>query len=188
MNRWYQRGAAALAALAVVAGAACSSSGESASDWNKERVKIGFDKVSNRRAQAVLDRLSAAGIECTARQTESFQVLIPAYTKQDIPFPAGSVSCTGPREENLLVEAFRKDGYPTGADFMDRKRALLCQRALDLGKGALPGGGNGFDGIPYVLAEDRSWVIEPDSFAINTRIAKALGLKPRDACAGMKAK
>ena len=188
MNRWYQRGAAALSVLAVVGGAACSSSGARVTQWNDKRVRIGFDRSSNRRAQAVLDRLTAAGIACTARQTESFKVLITAYTKQDIPFPMGSASCTGPRDEGLLVEVFPKVGYPSGADFMDRKRALLCQKALDLGKGALPGGRNGFDGVAYVLAEDRSWVIEPDSFAINQRIAKALGLKSRNACAGMKAK
>ena len=185
MNQRFRPWAVALVALLA---ASCASGGESASDWNKERVKIGFDKVSNGRAQAVLDRLTAAGIECTDRQTESFKVLITAYTKQDIPFPMGSASCTGPRDEGLLVEVFPKVGYPTGADFMDRKRALVCQKGLDLGKGALPGGRNGFDGVAYVLAEDRSWVIEPDSFAINQRIAKALGLKSRNACAGMKAK
>lgn len=175
-------------ALFVLAGSACSSGGESVSDWNKERVKIGYDKVSNRRGMRVLDQLADAGIECTARQNELFKVLVTTYVKQQIPFPMGSVSCTGPGEENLLVELFRKDGYPTGADFMARKRALVCQRALDLGKGALPGGGNGFDGIAYVLAADRSWVIEPDSFVVTRQIAKALGLKSRNACAGMKAK
>ena len=186
-QRFFRPGAIALVILVILAGA-CSSDGKRALDWNKERVKIGYDKVSNRRAMRVLQQMSDAGIDCNKRQAEAFKVLITTYVKQEIPFPTGSASCTGPGEENLLVEVFPKHGYPTGADFMARKRALVCQRALNLGKNAAPGGRNGFEGVAYVLAADRSWVIEPDSLAVNQRIAKALGLKSRNACAGMKAK
>ena len=174
---------------AVCLAAACSSStGSSASSWNAERVRKGFDATGNRKARSVLDRLVRAGIECTARQTESFDALIKAYTLQKLPFPLGSASCTGPGQENLLVELFPSHGYPSGTDFMARKRELICQKGLDLGKDARPGHKNGFDGLAYVIAKDRSWVIEPDSFRVNRLLARALGLGSRNACAGMKAK
>jgi hypothetical protein len=175
-----------LVATAVLV-VACSSSGDSATSWNDTRVKQGFDPKGNREALAVLDRIERAGLPCTDKQTQEFQLLVKNYTAQKIPFPLGAASCTGPGGENLLVELYRADGYPTAADFMARKRELICQKALDLGKDP-KGGPNNFDGIPYVLAKDGSWVIEPDSFAVNRQLARALGLPSRNACQGMTAK
>ena len=182
---------------AVCLAAACSSSSSSsssgssassASSWNDERFHKGFDAAANREALAVLGRIGRAGVECNARQTEAFNVLIKSYTLQKLPFPLGSASCTGPDQQNLLVELFPRRGYPSGADFMARKRGLVCQKALDLGKDVLPGHKNGFKGIPYVIAKDRSWVIEPDSFRVNRLLARALGLRSLNACARMKAR
>jgi hypothetical protein len=85
----------------------------------------------------------------------------------------------GPSEENLLVEVFRP-GFPNGADFMARKGDLICEKGKELGR--RPDGTNDFPGIPYVIAKDKSWVVEPDSFPVNRRIAKALGVESRDAC------
>jgi hypothetical protein len=177
-----------LVLVAVLVLGCSSSGGGSAKSWNDTRVKQGFDAKANREALAVLDRIERAGLTCTTKQTEPFQPLVVNYRAQEIPFPLGSASCTGPEGENLLVEVFRADGYPSGADFMERKRELICQKALDLGKSPQRGGPNNFDGIPYVMSRDRAWVIEPDSFSVNRQLARALGLPSRNVCAGMKAK
>ena len=101
---------------------ACSSGGSSIGSWNEERIDAGgFDRAANRRALGVLDRIEKAGLECSGRQTESWGAIAGPYDKVDLQIPLGSASCTGPGGENLLVEVFRRDGYPSGEDFMQRK-------------------------------------------------------------------
>jgi hypothetical protein len=179
---------AVAAVAAVVLLGACSSGGgddsSAADEWNEQRADKGFAAAGNREALDVLDRLAQAGITCTNPQEEVFNVLVVGYQKQGLPLPYGSASCEGPNGENLLVEVFRRDGYPSAADFMARKRDLVCERAFELGK--TPNGPNDFAGLPYVIAKHEGWLIEPDSFAVNRQLAKALGVKSRDACAGLE--
>ena len=70
--------------------------------------------------------------------------------------------------DNITIEVFGKKS-PNAADFVARKRALICKKAKDLGR--LPDGSSDFDGIPYVMAADKTWIVEPDSFKVNKQIA-----------------
>lgn len=184
MSQWVRVGGRVLAVVAsITLVVACSSSGGSngsADDWNKTRTE--FAAAPNAKALKVLARIAAAGITCTDPLPEQFGPLVPSYVAQHLPLPAGSASCTGPQEENLLVEVFPKT-YPTAADFIQRKREIVCEKALRAGK--LPNGKNDFPGVPYLLAADKTWVLEPDSFKVNRQLAEVFGLKSRNACAGM---
>ena len=173
----------AIAVVALVVAGCTSSGGGSADDWNDSRKQ--FDPAANRQGHAVLDRLAAAGIRCESQQDEAFSVLVESYKKQELPLPQGSVSCVGPKDENLLVEVFPQH-YPTASDFIARKRALICEKALKLGK--QPSGKNQFEGLPYVIDQTGTWtwLLEPDSFPVNRQIAKVLRVRSINACAGIK--
>ncbi len=159
----------------------CSSDGTSVSSYNEGRKR--FAPAANRNAKKVLDRIAAGGVECTNVQTEDFNSLVRAYTLQKLPLPLGSASCVGPKGENLLVEVFPSDA-PNAQTFVDRKRDLICKKAKDLGR--QPDGSSDFEGLPYVMAADSTWLVEPDSFAVNRQVAKALGRPARDSCAKIK--
>ncbi len=161
--------------------ASCSSTGQSVSSYNEARKR--FTPGANRDAKRVLDRMTSAGVECTNSQIEDFDALVRAYTLQKLPLPMGSASCVGPNGENLLVEVFRTDA-PNARTFIDRKRELICQKAKDLGR--RDDGSSGFEGLPYVMSADRTWLVEPDSFAVNRQIAKALDRPSKDGCVGIK--
>lgn len=167
----------AVVGLTVVA---CSSAAPDVDTWNETRSGRGFDRSANREALAVLGRIERAGVECTATQTEDFDALVTSYRKAKLPLPLGSASCTGPGGENVLVEVFPADRSPTAADFVDRKRTLICAKGYELG--AQPDGSNDFGGLPYVAGRSGTWIVEPDSARVNRRIAEALGVRPRNAC------
>ncbi len=161
--------------------ASCSSDGTSVSSYNEGRKR--FAPAANRDAKNVLARIAAGGVECTKTQTEDFNSLVKAYTLQKLPLPLGSASCVGPNGENLLVEVFQSDA-PNARTFVDRKRDLICKKAKEFGR--QPDGSSDFEGLPYVISADSTWLVEPDSFAVNRQIAKALGRPARDSCAKIK--
>lgn len=169
----------ATVALLGIAGA-CSSGQPDVESWNDGRSERGVDRAASRQARTVLRRIERAGIDCTAAQTEDLDALVASYRSARLPLPRGSASCTGPGGENVLVEVFNAGRYPTGSDFIDRKRELVCAKGYQLG--ARPDGSNDFGGLPYVEARSGAWIVEPDSAAVNRRIAEALDLDPRNAC------
>jgi hypothetical protein len=190
---------AALVALVLVALASCSNGGSSNDpklpepndktwlDWNKDAARRGFTPEANQVAARVAADIAKGGVTCTKYADTTFDVIATSYYKVGIPIPVGSGECVGPgtgdEAENILIEVMGTE-RPTGEDLVAFKRDLLCQQAKDAGR--RPDGTSDFPGIPYVLAADETFVVQPDSFETNRQIAKALGLASRDMCEGIK--
>ena len=87
-----------------------------------------------------------------------------------------------------LVQALQADGYSVWWDADigggEEWRDTICKQAKDDGR--LPDGTSGFPGIPYVITDDKRVVVQPDSFELNRKIARALGTKSHDMCEGIK--
>ncbi len=172
--------------LATVVVAACSSDGKDAgsgkqwAEYNKSRT--GFEPKQNAVAKSVADRINAGGVACTGYGDYLFGVLVKTYRAQDLPLALGAGQCQA-GNDNVTIEVFGKKP-PTAVDFVARKRALICKKAKDLGR--LPDGSSDFDGIPYVMAADKTWIVEPDSFKVNKQIAEKLGRPSQDMCKGIK--
>ena len=60
----------------------------------------------------------------------------------------------------------------------------MCAKAKKLGR--LPDGTSDFKGLPYLIAADKTWIIEPDTFVGARALAKPLDLPARDMCVGIK--
>lgn len=172
----------ALAAAVVACG------GDKSSDAAKKRWTAyneqhnGYDAASNAVAKSVADRLVAAGYPCAGYADYQFDLIVKAYRLQGLPLALGAGQCSV-GTENVLIEVFSKQA-PNAADFVATKRRLICAKAKKLGR--LPDGTNDFDGIPYVMAPDRTWIVEPDTFKASRDIAAKLGRPSRDMCAGIK--
>ncbi len=142
----------------------------------------GFSEAANGTARGVIDRLQRAGVACTDPHPSTFALLRTTYVRQHLALPLGAVECSATFHgvtENVVVEVFRT-GRPNAADFVDRKAAIICRRGIALGRKA--DGTNDFPGLPYVMAADKAWVLEPDTVAFNDVIATALGRPARNAC------
>lgn len=152
-------------------------------DYNAERTK--YEKKQNAVAIDVATRIAAGGVPCPDPANTRLAVIVGSYTRQGLPLPLGAAECTAVAdgEENVLIEVFAK-GRPNAADLVAAKRKLLCERAKDLGR--LSDGTSGFPGIPYVIAADKTWVVQPDSFETNEKIAQALGRTSEDMCEGIE--
>ena len=147
-------------------------------EYNSTRTQ--FTPTANARAQEVADRIARSGLDCANTHASSFDALRPTYLKQDLPLPIGSAECEGgAAKENVVIEIFRS-AHPNATDFVTRKAALICRRGLSLGR--LADGTNGFPGLPYVMAADKTWLVEPDTQTFNAQLARVLGRPPRDAC------
>ncbi len=169
--------------LALVA---CGSNGAAPGPSNVQKYRAynstrsQFTPTANARAQELAVRIVRSGLDCANTHASSFDALRPTYLKQDLPLPIGSVECEGgPAKENVVIEIFRS-AHPNAFDFVTRKAALICRRGISLGR--LADGTNGFPGLPYVMAADKSWLVEPDTQTFNAELARALGRPPRDAC------
>lgn len=167
-------------ALIGVLGAACASgAGSTVDGYNHDRTV--FTTAANTRARKVIDRIVAEGVDCRNPSDSVLAPLRATYVRQRLPIPLGQGQCEGgPARENVLVEVFPAHA-PNAASFIARKAALLCRKGFELGR--KPDGTNDFPGLPYVMAFDRSWVVEPDSKAFNVELARALHRPARDACA-----
>jgi hypothetical protein len=148
--------------------------------WNDRRAAQGFDDSANQRALGVLRRIGQGGVTCTDPRIESFDALVSSYREVALPLPLGSASCTGPAGENLLVEVFPTQRPPSTADFIARKRELVCAKGRELGE--RPDGTNDFEGLPYVEDRESGWIVEPDSFAVSRQIADVLGADSSNVC------
>ena len=165
-------------ALAIVVALlpACAGSTGPRADGNRRE----FTKAANARARAIADRIAAGGVVCDNYADSVLGPLRATYAKQRIPIPLGSGQCEGgPARENVLIEVFPATP-PNGAAFIARKAALLCRKGFELGRN--PDGTNDFPGLPYIIAGDHRWVVEPDSNAFNAQIARTLGRPARNAC------
>lgn len=158
--------------------------------WNSyNATKTGFSKKQNAVAADVAARLIAGGLPCGKFTEASFNFIVGTYTTQGLPLPLGSGECfiTGAGvdggDENILIEVFGTSP-PDASDFIAAKRKLLCKRAKNLGR--LPDGTSDFGGIPYVISEDRTWIVQPDNFETNDKIAESLGGNAKDMCEGIK--
>jgi hypothetical protein len=195
-----------LVVMALVTFAACSS-GKSASssnttttfkpaletqdstwiDWNNQAAARGFTPAANAVAKRVATKIAAAGVTCTGYLETPFDAIATSYYKVGVPIPVGSGECDGAAAkdatENILIEVMGTRA-PNGADLVAFKRKLVCRQAKDDGR--RPDGTSDFPGLPYVIAKDNTYVVQPDSFAVNRQIAKALGLKSQDVCEGIK--
>ena len=174
--------AVALAAAASVLGTACSGSSVGVDDYNAGRRSFGAQ--ANKAARAIATRIVDSGVTCVDYQDSSFDPLRNGYVKGHLPLPIGSGECTGGRaKENVLIEMFRASA-PNAADFMRRKAELICKKGLKLGR--REDGSNDFPGLPYIMAADRTWVVEPDSVRFAHTLARALGRPFKNACTGYK--
>lgn len=174
----------AASVIAVLAFAGCSSDDSSASaqSWTAyNRGRTGYVAKQNAVAKSVADRLNGGGLACTDFGEYPFDYIVKTYRAQGLPLALGAGACQADTD-NVLIEVFGKS--PSAADFVARKRAVICKKAKDLGR--LPDGSSDFDGIPYVMSADRTWIVEPDSFKVNKQIAKILGRPARDMCQGIK--
>jgi hypothetical protein len=175
--------------------AACSSGGNNAksqdtttpltasdawASYNKARTD--FDPAQTDIARQVAQRITSSGINCSGFKEYSFSSIALSYRRQGLPLALGAGACTA-RGEEVLIEVFGTKA-PNADNFVAAKRRLICQRAKDLGRKA--DGSSDFDGIPYVMAPDKTWIVEPDSFDLNGHIADALKLPSADICVGIK--
>ena len=180
-----------IAAATTLSLAACSSGGNdtkatapptTAGPWDAyNATRTDYDAKANAIAKSVADRINRGGVRCSSFGGYSFAAIEESYRRQHLPLALGAGQCDA--AENVLIEVFGTSP-PTAADFVAAKRALICQRARDLGR--KPNGSSDFDGIPYVMAPDKTWIAEPDSFTGAKRVARALGLKAEDMCAGIR--
>ena len=150
-------------------------------EYNRGRTK--FHPADTAIARDLAERLRASAITCSDFGVLAFDITTAPYIAQGLPIPSSGSSCTGPSDEDVLFEVYRAAKRPNAADLVAAKRKLLCQRGRDLGR--LPDGSSDFPGIPYVISADKVWIVEPDTFETNQRIATALGLESRDMCAGI---
>lgn len=148
---------------------------------NKGRVS--YDREHNAIAMSVANMVDEA-VECKRYADTAWGGADISYLRYGLPVPLGSGSCEGGMaKENILIEVF--GGSPPNADdFVAAKRKLICQRALDLGRES--DGTQSFDGIPYVVNADKTWLIQPDSIEVAKTVAEKLGLVAGNMCAGMK--
>lgn len=168
----------ALALIGVLA-VACAGSTRPRESTDRRGGKA-FARAANARARAIADRIVAAGVDCENYSDSLLAPLRASYVKQRLPLPHGSGQCDGgPAKENVLIEVFSTDA-PNATAFIARKAALLCTKGFELGR--KPDGTNDFPGLPYVIAIDGSWVVEPDSKTFNEEIARALRRPAMDAC------
>ena len=181
LNPKKQRAVFAVAALVGVLGA-CSSGSVSVDGYNSARHS--FSAGANKTAASIAAKIVARGVTCVDYKPSAFEPLVTGYVKAHLPLPVGSGECTGgPAKENVLIEVFRPTA-PNGSDFMRRKGELICKKALKFGR--KQDGTNDFPGLPYLIAPDKSWVVEPDSVRFARTLGRALGRPVKDACAGYK--
>jgi hypothetical protein len=147
--------------------------------YNERRT--GYTDEANAIAKQVAERINTGGLRCRDYSLYSFDAIAPSYRAAGLPLALGAGQCDV-LDENVLIEVFGTEP-PTAEDFVAAKRELLCRRARELGR--KPDGTNDFDGIPYVMAPDKTWIAEPDSIAMGRRIGRALGLPAGDMCAGI---
>lgn len=166
--------------------AACgSSAGDTAAPSGTEAynaTRHAFSAAANGSARSVIDRMVRAGVACPDPHPSPFALLRTTYVRQRLALPLGAVECSAPFQqgtENVVVEVFRRR-QPNAADFMDRKAAIICRRGIELGRNA--DGTNSFPGLPFVMAADKTWVLEPDTPAFNQVIATALHRPAGNAC------
>lgn len=157
-------------------------------NWNNEAAVRGFTKDANKVAADVAKKLVAGGVTCIGYYDTTFDYIATSYYKVGIPIPVGSGECSGTTDEddateNILIEVMDPE-KPSGADLVAFKRDLLCKQAKEDGR--QPDGSSLFPGVPYVMAKDKTYVVQPDSHATAREIAKALGLQARDLCEGIK--
>jgi hypothetical protein len=155
-------------------------------DWNNAAAARGFTTEANAVAARVAKDIAAGGVACKNFEDTTFDFIATTYYRQGIPIPLGSGECEGPgakgNEENILIEVLGPSA-PTARDFVTSKRNLLCQQAKDDFRE--PDGTSSFPGIPFVMAPDETWVVQPDSFEVNREIAGALDVESRDMCEGI---
>ena len=148
-------------AVGVCGGGGSSAEPRPSKQWTSYNEKrTGYDAPANAVAKSVVDRIIAAGFDCRDYGDYNFAVIANPYRLQDMPLALGAGSCNI-GDENILVEVFGT-AHPNAADFVAAKRASICKRAKDLGR--LPDGSSDFDGIPYIMAADKTWIVEPDTF------------------------
>ncbi len=175
-------GAAVVLMFGAIVASSCSGSAVSVDEYNSGRHS--FSASANKVAASIAKRIVGHGVACDGYKNSAFDALRVGYVKAHLPLPTGSGECTGgPAKENVLIEVFRSS-TPNGADFMQRKGELICRKGLEFGRKA--DGTNDFPGLPYLMAADKTWVIEPDSVRFAHTLGRALGRPARNACAGYK--
>jgi hypothetical protein len=157
-------------------------------DWNNQAAARGFTQPANKVAADVAKKIKAGGVKCAGYFDTTFDYIATSYYKVGIPIPVGSGECSGATDaddatENILIEVMDPE-KPSGADLVAFKRNLLCKRAKEDGR--RPDGSSLFPGIPYVMAKDKTYVIQPDAHSTAREIAKVLGLQAKDMCEGIK--
>lgn len=157
-------------------------------DWNNQAAARGFTESANKVAADVAKRIKDGGVTCTGYFDTTFDYIATSYYKVGIPIPVGSGECAGATDaddatENILIEVMDPE-KPSGADLVAFKRNLLCKQAKEDGR--RPDGSSLFPGIPYVMAKDKTYVIQPDAHSTAREIAKVLGLQAKDMCEGIK--
>ena len=175
--------AVVIAFVVVACGGGGSTAPEHTKQWAQYNVKrTAYTPAANAVAKSVADRITAAGIACNGYADYDFSLTERPYRLQGLPIALGAGNCSVGTEE-VLIEVFGAK-HPNATDFVAVKRGIICARAKKLGR--LPDGSSGFDGIPYIMAPDQTWIIEPDTFKQTREIAAKLGRPTRDMCVGIK--
>ncbi len=177
--------------VAVAIGvAACSSGGGSSADSSRPWTKLNesrthYQKAAVADASKVIDQLKATGFACGDFNEYSFQAVLSGYNAGNMPMALGAGTCYTPADpsapnggdEEILVEVYGKK--PSAQDFVVAKAKYICKRIEKLQK---KNGGGAFAGLPFVMAKDRTWVIEPDTDQTTQKIAEALGRPVGNMC------
>lgn len=128
---------------------------EGPTDWDPQGVAA---------IEALAERLRAVGVPCEELEISLFVALAEDYEKRFGQRPAAEASCMTSDDEDLTFYVFAD-----AADlerFMERKRSILCSKAVEAGVPHFPG-------YPYVKGD--VWFIQPDERATAEKIAPLLG-------------
>ena len=189
-DRFLRTALAVLLGAALVLGAtACTSDPQVGAngDWGPyNKTRKGYVAADVAKAKSILGRVNSA-MPCNRIAQYTWSLIFESYTKGKMPMALGAANCESPRDptsnagidtEDILVEVYGT--RPNALDFVKAKAKRICARAKALSQS--PDSKLKFEGIPYVMSADKTWVVEPDSFGTARQIGKIFGRPAQDMC------